>query len=157
MARKAQRVGAKRHRFRVADFSGEYSFRFQGFGRRLAPGKNAFHLIGIGRLTLDGAGHLTGGQVSTICPITGGMDGMDHGAFGSRRFDLVGTYSINSYGVGTVTIDFKFHGTVVNKDTFAVVATSNSGASFWLISTAPQTGGGAPVEELVSGEAIRLA
>jgi hypothetical protein len=140
----------------MADFAGTYSFRFQGFGRRLAPGKNAFHLIGLGRLVLDGRGNVTGGQVSTICPITAGADGVSHGAFGSRRFNLRGTYAIKASGVGTVTIEFRYNGVLVNTDTFAIVATTTTASSFWLISTAPKDGAGTPVEELVSGEAVRL-
>lgn len=152
-AKVSARISPKLPRFGRRVFAGVYSFRFAGFGR--LPAKNAFHVTGVGRLVLHIDGTVSGEQVSSSCPMTEATTG-NQGVFRSLSFTLSGSYLVGASGIGTVTLNFSLAGQVVQSDVFAIVATDIGATRFSLISTRPKNAAGAIVEELVSGEAVRV-
>jgi hypothetical protein len=152
-AKASERTPTKLPKFGRRALAGVYSFRFAGFGR--LPAKNAFHVAGVGRLVLHVDGTVSGEQVSSSCPMTEATTG-NQGVFRNLSFTLSGSYSVGTSGTGTVTINFSHAGQVVQSDIFAIVATDIGATRFSLISTQPKNAAGVIVEELVSGEAVRL-
>ena len=144
----------------------DFVFRFSGFSRAPRTGDcaKAYHVVGIGHLTLTADGKLKGRQKSTSIPLQGSEPKFDNEAF-----LLEGTYGLEADGSGTAIIDFSIvvggsAGAVVLRGGFDLVFQGDlkSPKTIWLISS--RTTDLNPkdpdykmdVDELVSGEAVAV-
>jgi hypothetical protein len=141
------------------DLHGDYVFRFGGFDRQ---DRQARHLIGLGRLTLNRDGSLRGEHRATNSPMWGQV------APGLRLrhsvYSLQGRYQIIDQGPPLlVAADIRFERQsrgpdgheAAMQDTFLL---QQSGADrFWLISSNPRDENGEEIiDELVMGEAVKV-
>ncbi len=156
---KAKRKGASGRRNRIraqalGNVDGQYQFRFSGFAR-VGNGNQPWHLIGVGFMTLAG-GNLSGRQWSTIMPMQGSSGAYDNVTDG---WDLTGTYAVdNATNTLVVNVSFAQHGKAIEMtDVFRLVPSNAAGTAFWMISTNPQDTGHNHKDELVSGEAVKIA
>lgn len=142
------------------DLPGVYAFRFGGFERR---DRNARYLVGLGRLTVNADGSVTGEHRATNSPMWGQV------AEGRLRlrysiWDLTGTCQVIDAGpplVAEAKIRFerrrdnKADPVEAMRDTFIF---QQAGIDrFWLISSDPRDDAGSDrIDELVTGEAIKI-
>lgn len=138
--------------YKLSDFKGTYVMRFDGLSMfDTGAGPVPFFLVGVGHVKLDGKGGLTGTQTSSTTPLAGGQVALLH-----CKYNLSGTYQVNSDGTGTATMDFasQTRGCADETGTFDFLVSAQKG--FWLISTGA-TAQGSKVDEVVRAEAIRIS
>jgi hypothetical protein len=135
---------------RAASVDGVYRFRFAGFSR--GPGDYPFTVNGVGYIELMNGKDAEGVQWSASMPMTG-----VNGAFKSSKWKLSGTYLLDN-GTGVVTIKMYFtrdgEADPLMYDVFQMVpGRGNDG--FWFISMGPKDMNDNPLDESVSGEAVK--
>jgi hypothetical protein len=130
---------------------GKYTFRFSGFAR--GPDERPYNIVGVGVLDLAPGGKLTGSHRSTVAPLSGaGRSMLRHSVYA-----LAGRYDVREDGTATTTVFFHKDGNAAPSmtDVFEIVPAGGPDR-LWFISTAPRLlPSNAPVDELVTVEAIR--
>jgi hypothetical protein len=134
------------------NINGNYKIRFAGFAR--GTGARPYNVTGVGYLTLSGSKDLAGRQWTSRMPLDGVND-----QFASSEWELSGSYAIDPTD-GTVLAAIQFTpegGTApVMQDVFRMVPNDSASDAFWFISTAPQDETGKRLDELVSGDAVKV-
>lgn len=141
--------------------SGIYAYRFSGFA--VVEGIPCT-VVGLGNMTIGADGSITGFQTSSATQLQG-----DGAEIEVATFSLKGTFAPKSGGGPNyyeATLDFHLTGGNGNgpskqnlTGTFSIVAAggiADPGERLWLISTGATTNG-SDADEVVSGEAIRIA
>ena len=144
--------------------SGTYAYRFSGFA--VVEGI-ACSVVGIGTMDIDTSGNITGNQTSSATQLKGDAAVIEVGTY-----SLAGTVGAarKGSGAGALEATITFTMTWGNgngpakqtlKGTFSIVpcgGVADPGEKFWLISTgAREETQGVDADEVVSGEAIRIA
>ncbi|MBV8335113.1 MAG: hypothetical protein JO358_06630 [Alphaproteobacteria bacterium] len=143
------RASAANVGFSQSDMAGRYAFRFSGFAMR---NNILYHLSGVGTFEIDAQGKLTKGQQrSSITPLQGQAAGL-----ATATFDLSGTITLKPDGTGDATIHFKEVTSGVELDGHFFTIVAGAPDRLWLVSSGATVPPRAPVDELVSGEAIRM-
>jgi hypothetical protein len=135
--------------FSQSDIAGRYAFRFSGFTMR---NNILYHLSGVGTLELDARGKLTKGQQrSSITPLQGQAAGLV-----AATFELSGTITLKPDGTGDAHIKFVETTSTTQLDGHFYLLVAGSPDRLWLVSSGATVPPGTPVDELMSGEAIRM-
>jgi hypothetical protein len=142
-------VATKTVTFSRSKIAGRYAFRFNGF---TMANDRLYYLSGIGFLSLAKDGKLEGQQKSSITAIQGQGAALQHSSF-----KLKGTYTLRSDGTGTARIDFIAPSGEINVTGDFDLLMAGTIDRFWLVSSGATAPGGAPADELTSGEAIRVS
>lgn len=135
----------------LSSVDGRYKIHWQGFAR--GPNTIPYTVMGVGYMTLSKDKKVSGFQWTSRLPMTGVNDG-----FGSSEWEFSGTYSIDADDTVAATIDFAPKGAPkpVMRDIFRMVPADAAGQFFRFMSTAPQDMAGNRLDELVSGEAVKV-
>jgi hypothetical protein len=129
---------------------GNYAYRFSGFSMRSDEGF-PYYIVGLGILSLDGAGNITGSLTSSITRLSDSDASLIHG-----KYAVTGSYTFAADSTGSATLTLSSPDqTMVG--TFDLVAASAD--RIFLISTGATLSppSGVTPDEVVSGEAIRIA
>jgi hypothetical protein len=129
----------------LASLAGDWAYRFSGFS---IFENTPCYLVGMGVLTLNPDGTVTGKQSATLTPLTGAGQELKH-----RELELTGTYSNSGVWGSSKLIFVTIDETEVG--TFDIIHVDPD--RFWMISTgAHMLPGNSPADEVNSGEAVRI-
>lgn len=130
---------------------GKYKIHWQGFAR--GPNTIAHSVMGVGYMVLSKDMKVSGFQWTSRMPLGGVNDG-----FSSSEWEFSGTYVLDSNDTVAATIDFTPKGgpKPVMRDIFRMVPADAVGQLFRFMSTAPQDMDANRLDELVSGEAVKV-
>jgi hypothetical protein len=136
--------------FATRDLAGRFAFRFSGFTMR---NNVPYRLAGVGQFLIDDQGALSGHQRSSITALQGQGAKLMTG-----NFALAGQITLQNDGTGSASIHFTATdggGGDVDGEFFVVVAGTPD--RLWLVSSGDALPhGGAPADELVDLEAVRM-
>lgn len=152
----AKRIVISKGKKSLGSVDGNYKIHWAGFtrGSTNGPADIPYRVAGIGYMRLSGGKNLTGHQWSSHLPLEGIVDG-----FASTEWDLSGSYVVDGSDtiVATITFTPKSGAKPAMQDVIRMVPFDSAGRVFRFISTSPKDLSSNGLDELVTGEAVKVS